>query len=143
MTPPRGDLALRTLAMPADTNPNGDIFGGWLLSQMDMAGGKRLLRFKCDYDRAIKSMSFHHPVAVGEAVCCHTEIVKEDRTSMRIRVEVSSKSLPYGKGRIKITEEILTYVAIDNPRQEMTTQGRNRFIYSTFHVLFNFLHVFF
>ena len=116
MTTPRGELSLRTLAMPADTNPNGDIFGGWLLSQMDIAGG--LAAKDCCHAKvatvAIESMSFHHPVAVGEVVCCYTDIVRVGRTSMRIRIEVWSKGLPYSNERIKVTEGIFTYVAIDN-----------------------------
>ena len=87
MSQPRGELSLRTLAMPADANPNGDIFGGWILSQMDIAGG--LAGKDRSQSRvatvAIESMCFHYPVAVGEVVCCHTEIVKVGRTSMRIR----------------------------------------------------------
>ncbi|WP_281648887.1 acyl-CoA thioesterase [Parendozoicomonas sp. Alg238-R29] len=116
MSTPRGELSLRTLAMPADTNPNGDIFGGWLLGQMDMAGG--LAAKDCCHGRvatvAIESMCFHHPVTIGEVVCCHTDIIKIGRTSIRIRIEVWSKGLPYREERIKVTEGIFTYVAIDN-----------------------------
>ena len=115
MGTPRGELSLRTLAMPADTNPNGDIFGGWLLSQMDIAGG---LAAK-DYCNnrvatvAIESMSFNNPVGVGAVVCCHTEMIRVGRTSMRIRIEAWAKSLPHNKERIKVTEGLFTYVAID------------------------------
>ena len=115
MSHPRGELSLRTLAMPADTNPNGDIFGGWILSQMDIAGGlagkdRSLSRVATV---AIESMCFHHPVAVGEVVCCHTEIVRVGRTSMRIHIEVWSKGVAAGGLRRKVTEGIFTYVAID------------------------------
>ncbi len=115
MSQPRGELSLRTLAMPADANPNGDIFGGWILSQMDIAGG--LAGKERCHSRvatvAIESMCFHHPVAVGEVVCCHTEIVKVGRTSMRIHIEVWSKGVAQGEQRRKVTEGIFTYVAID------------------------------
>ncbi len=115
MSHPRGELSLRTLAMPADTNPNGDIFGGWLLSQMDIAGGltgKERCRAPVA-TVAIESMCFHHPVAVGEVICCYAEIVKVGRTSMRIRIEVWSQGIQYGTERKKVTEGIFTYVAID------------------------------
>ena len=115
MTEPRGELSLRTLAMPADTNPNGDIFGGWLLSQMDIAGG--LAAKGRSHSRiatvAIESMSFHQAVRVGEIVCCYTDILKVGRTSMRIRIEVWTMGMPYNQTRAKVTEGIFTYVAID------------------------------
>ena len=114
MSTPQGELSLRTLAMPADTNPNGDIFGGWLLSQMDIAGG--IAAKDCSGNRvatvAIESMCFHHPVKVGDVICCHTDIIKIGRTSMRIKIEVWTKGMPYDH-RIKVTEGIFTYVAID------------------------------
>ena len=75
-TAPMGDLALRTLAMPADTNPSGDIFGGWLLSQMDIAGG--MMAHHKARGRvatvAIDSMVFHQPVKVGDTVCCYAHL---------------------------------------------------------------------
>ncbi len=97
MDQPQGEQVLRTLAMPADTNPNGDIFGGWLLSQMDIAGG--LAAKQRSHSRvstvAIESMSFHHPVKVGDVICCYAEFLKVGRTSMRIKLEVWIKSFPY------------------------------------------------
>ncbi|MDH3283017.1 MAG: acyl-CoA thioesterase, partial [Gammaproteobacteria bacterium] len=73
---PKGELALRTLAMPADANPAGDIFGGWLLAQMDIAGGisaKQRARGRVA-TVAINSMTFHKPVHVGDVLCCYTHI---------------------------------------------------------------------
>ncbi|MCL6270536.1 acyl-CoA thioesterase [Sansalvadorimonas sp. 2012CJ34-2] len=124
MSAPRGELSLRTLAMPADTNPNGDIFGGWLLSQMDIAGG--LAAKDCSGHRvatvAIESMCFHKPVKVGDVVCCHTEIIKIGRTSMRIKIEVWTKGYPC-PDRFKVTEGIFTYVAIDDEGNAVPVKG--------------------
>ena len=121
MDQPKGEQVLRTLAMPADTNPNGDIFGGWLLSQMDIAGG--LAAKQRSHSRistvAIESMSFHHPVKVGDVICCYAEFLKVGSSSMRIKLEVWIKSFPYEDKRIKVTEGVFTYVAIDE-------QGRPR-----------------
>lgn len=115
MDKPQGQLVLRTLAMPADTNPNGDIFGGWLLSQMDIAGG--LAGKQRSQGRvstvAIESMTFHHPVKVGDVVCCYADFLKIGNTSMRIKLEVWIKSVPYNRDRVKVTEGVFTYVAID------------------------------
>ncbi len=115
-TEPRGNLSLRTVAMPADTNPNGDIFGGWLVSQMDLAA------FTCakktSYSRVatvgIESINFIQPVAVGDVVCLYTELLRIGRTSMRIRVQVwkiAHKS--QDEQRVKVTEGVFTFVAID------------------------------
>ncbi|WP_263078461.1 acyl-CoA thioesterase [Endozoicomonas sp. Mp262] len=116
MDQPKGEQVLRTLAMPADTNPNGDIFGGWLLSQMDIAGGLAAKQ-RCNSrvsTVAIESMSFHHPVKVGDVICCYAEFLKVGTTSMRIKLEVWIKSFPYEKTRIKVTEGVFTFVAIDD-----------------------------
>jgi acyl-CoA thioesterase YciA len=87
---PIGELALQTLAMPADTNPNGDIFGGWLVSQMDLAGA--IAAAKVARGRvvtvAIESMVFLIPVNVGAVISCYADVVKVGRTSIRINVEV-------------------------------------------------------
>jgi acyl-CoA thioesterase YciA len=111
---PQGNLALRTLAMPADTNPNGDIFGGWLLSQMDMAGGlaakarskSRIVTI------AINGMSFYQPVKVGDVVCCYTDIEKVGRTSMTIRIQAWCLRQATESERRKVTEGVFTFVAI-------------------------------
>ena len=113
---PKGTLVLRTLAMPADTNPNGDIFGGWLLSQMDMAGG--LAAKERSHSRvatvAIESMSFHRPVKVGDVICCYAHFIRTGTTSMRIKLEVWVSTFPFEqKDQNKVTEGEFTYVAID------------------------------
>jgi acyl-CoA thioesterase YciA len=91
---------VRVMAMPADANPNGDIFGGWLLSQMDLAGGSlaaRRARGRCA-TVAVDGMVFHEPVFVGDEVSCYGELVKTGRTSMTIRIEAWRRHLPLGRG---------------------------------------------
>src|SRR5213083_2939266 len=87
---PKGELVIRTIAMPADTNPNGDIFGGWVMSQMDLGSG--ILASKTAKTRvvtvAVEGMSFLHPVRVGDTVACYAWVEKIGRTSMIIPVEV-------------------------------------------------------
>ena len=86
---PSGEPAIRTVPMPADTNPNGDIFGGWLMARMDTAGAVAAVR--CSRGRvatvAVTGMSFHKPVLVGDIVSCYAEIQKIGRTSMTVTVE--------------------------------------------------------
>ncbi|MDF3007099.1 MAG: thioesterase superfamily protein [Enterobacter kobei] len=87
---PQGELVLRTLAMPADTNANGDIFGGWLMSQMDMGGA--IMAKEIAHGRVVTvrvdGMTFLRPVAVGDVVCCYARCVKRGNTSVTINVEV-------------------------------------------------------
>jgi acyl-CoA thioesterase YciA len=111
---PRGELSLRTLAMPADTNQNGDIFGGWLLSQMDIAGGifvEKSVRSR-SVTVAIEAMTFRKPVYVGDVVSVYTDTVRVGRTSVSVRVEAwvtrSNESQ-----MILVTDGTFTYVAID------------------------------
>src|SRR5262245_31929648 len=80
---------LRTIAMPADTNPNGDVFGGWLLSQMDLAGGTVAVRRAQGrvVTISVTSMTFKRPVFVGDEVTCYAELVKVGRTSLTVRIE--------------------------------------------------------
>jgi len=87
---PKGNLILRTLAMPADTNPHGDIFGGWIMSQMDIAGGILAREKTCSriVTVAVESITFIKPVNVGDVVCCYGEVVKIGKTSITIDLEV-------------------------------------------------------
>jgi acyl-CoA thioesterase YciA len=124
---PRGELAARTLAMPADTNPGGDIFGGWLMSLMDNAGAITATR-KADgrvATVAVSNIAFLQPVKVGDVVCCYTEILRIGRTSMTLGVEVWV--LRQGCGpRIRVTAAEFTFVALDaagRPRQVDARQG--------------------
>ena len=110
--------AIRTVAMPADANPNGDIFGGWVLSQMDLAGGTAAVRRAQGRVAtvAIAGMSFHLPVFIGDEVSCYAEIVKVGRTSIAVRVE-SWVRRGVSDERIKVTEGLFTYVAIGPDRR--------------------------
>ena len=110
---------LRTLAMPADTNPNGDIFGGWIMSQMDIAGGilaKETARSRV-VTVAVDGFKFLKPVKVGDVVCCYGRVLRIGSTSIAIALEVWVKSVRHETEdewpRFKVTEAIFTYVAID------------------------------
>jgi acyl-CoA thioesterase YciA len=111
---PQGDLALQTVAMPKDTNANGDIFGGWLLSQMDIAGGIAAAEVADGRVAtvAIDGMAFLTPVHVGAVVTCYTDVLEVGRTSVRIMVEVWINSKHDGEP-IKVTEGEFVFVAID------------------------------
>ena len=112
---PGGHLTLRTMAMPADTNAAGDIFGGWVLSQMDLAGGiaageraqGRVVTI------AIDRMKFIRPVYVGDVLCVYSTIEHIGRTSMRIKLESWALRHRFGK-REKVTEATFTFVAVDD-----------------------------
>jgi len=111
---PQGDLALQTLAMPKDTNANGDIFGGWLLSQMDIAGAITAGDVAAGRVAtvAIEGMVFLTPVHMGAVVSCYADILDIGRSSIRIMVEVWINSQHDGEP-IKVTEGEFVFVAID------------------------------
>ncbi len=113
--PPSTPIALQTIAMPADTNVNGDIFGGWLMAQMDLgASVPARIRAKGRVATvAVEGMTFHKPVLVGDLVSIHADILKEGRTSLHIGVEVWVTRQPSGK-RIKVTEARFIFVAVDS-----------------------------
>jgi acyl-CoA thioesterase YciA len=112
---PKGELVIRTIAMPKDTNPNGDIFGGWLMSQMDLGSG--ILASKTAKTRvvtvAVEGMSFLHPVRVGDTVACYAWVEKIGRTSMIIPVEVWVQRYMQTE-QTRVTRGVFTYVAVDN-----------------------------
>ena len=118
---PQGELALQTIAMPKDTNANGDIFGGWLLSQMDLAGA--ITAGELAHGRvatvAIDGMAFITPVHVGAVVSCYCDVVDVGRSSVRIMVEVWINS-PHDGEPIKVTEGEFVFVAIDEQRRTRT-----------------------
>ena len=112
---PKGELVIRTVAMPADTNPNGDIFGGWIMSQMDIGSG--IIASKTAKSRvatiAVEGMSFLQPVKVGDTVACYAFVEKIGRTSMRIPMEVWVQ--PYRRTeQTRVTQAVFTYVALDD-----------------------------
>ena len=115
---PRGVSSLQTIAMPSDTNWNGDIFGGWLLSKMDLAGAVAPRRRSNGRITtiAIDAMVFYHPVHIGDVITCYTSIEHVGNTSMKIRIEVWEDEGP-GKVAMKYTEGVFTYVAIDEDRK--------------------------
>lgn len=113
-TPP----LVRVIAMPADANPNGDIFGGWLLAQMDLAGGSLAMRRalgRCA-TVAVDAMVFHEPVYVGDEVSCYGHLVKTGRTSMTVRIEAWRRHLATGEVR-RVTQAMFTYVALGEDRR--------------------------
>ena len=127
---PQGELALQTVAMPKDTNANGDIFGGWLMSQMDIAGG--ITAFDRARGRvatvAVDAMTFHRPVYVGDVLCVYAEISRIGRTSITVQLEAwasrarragAEEAMSRADRREKVTEGLFTFVAIDD-------QGRPR-----------------
>jgi len=110
--------AVRTLAMPADTNPAGDIFGGWLLAQMDIAGG--IIAHQRAGGRvatvAIDGMTFQKPVLVGDLVSCYARVVRVGTTSLSVHVETRARRARTN-AEVTVTEGQFTYVAIDDHRR--------------------------
>ncbi|MBP8235395.1 acyl-CoA thioesterase [Rhizorhabdus sp.] len=118
--PPAGDPAIRVVAMPADTNANGDIFGGWLVSMMDLAAGTIASQRSRGRTAtiAIDGMTFHRPVKVGDVVSVYADLVSIGRTSMKIDITAWRRSRD-GLEVHKVTHATFTFVAIDE-------QGRPR-----------------
>jgi acyl-CoA thioesterase YciA len=114
-TPPVGSPAIRTIAMPADTNPAGDIFGGWLMSQMDLAAGNlaALTARGRAATVAVEGMKFHRPVKVGDEVSLFAEITRLGRTSMNIHVTAWRRSRASDDSQ-KVTCATFAFVALDS-----------------------------
>lgn len=111
---PEGTLSLQTIAMPADTNWSGDVFGGWIVSQMDLASAihvERLSKGRCA-TIAINQMSFLVPVKVGNVISCYTKILKVGNTSVQVQIEVWN-SHDDSREPVRITEGVFTFVAVD------------------------------
>lgn len=106
---------LRVVPMPADVNPQGDVFGGWIMAQVDIAGA--ILAMQRARGRvttvAVNSFLFKQPVSVGDVVSFFAEIVECGKTSIRVRVEVYAERNPAQPITVKVTEAVLTYVAIN------------------------------
>jgi len=111
---PHGELTVRLVAMPSDTNANGDIFGGWVLSQMDQAGG--IAAVERAQGRvvtvAVEAMTFIRPVRVGDVLCVYTSIDHVGRTSMKVHIEAWAQRFQTHR-REKVTDATFTFVAID------------------------------
>jgi len=111
---PTSEPAIRTIAMPADTNPHGDIFGGWLVCQMDLAGSTVATRRAGGrtVTVAIAGMVFHRPVMVGDEVTCYCDVTKIGNTSLTIKIESWARR-GIGLTAFKVTEGVFTYVHVD------------------------------
>ena len=121
---PRGTLAIRTLAMPADANPSGDIFGGWVLAQMDIAGGITASQRAGGRVAtvAITAMTFHLPVYVGDVLSVYADIQRTGRSSITINLEAwaeRGRGAPEAHEEVRVTQGVFVFVAIDQ-------QGRPR-----------------
>jgi acyl-CoA thioesterase YciA len=112
---PRGEMSLRTVAMPADTNPAGDIFGGWIMSLMDLAAGIAAgTRAKGRVaTAAVSNLSFLQPVKVGDVVCVYTDITKTGRTSITVGVEAYALRRNLGSTYVRVTAAEFVMVAVD------------------------------
>ncbi|MDF7681034.1 acyl-CoA thioester hydrolase YciA [Enterobacteriaceae bacterium ESL0689] len=125
---PAGELVLRTLAMPGDTNANGDIFGGWLMSQMDIGGA--IMAYEIAHGRVVTvhvdGITFLRPVAVGDVVCCYAHCVRRGTTSVAINIEVWVKQVASDNGgqRYKATEALFIYVAVDDNGKPRALPGQ-------------------
>jgi acyl-CoA thioesterase YciA len=118
MDPNQHEARLRTIAMPADANPSGDIFGGWLLSQMDLAGASAAIQRASGrvVTVAVDAMTFHEPVEVGDELSCYAEIQRTGRTSITVDVQAWKRRQDQDE-RVKVTEGVFTYVKIDVNRK--------------------------
>ncbi len=115
---PKGELAIRVVAMPKDTNPAGDVFGGWLISQMDLAGGvfcRRIAKGRV-VTVTIDSTTFNEPVFIGDTLCCYVSLVKIGRTSITTYIE-AYVNRDFEDTRIKVTEGEFKYVKMDENRK--------------------------
>ncbi len=115
---PKGELTIQVLAMPKDTNPAGDIFGGWLVSQMDIAGG--IFAQKIAKGRivtiAINSITFKLPVFNGDILSCYVDLIKRGRTSLTVHIEAWVNRRYETEKQIKVTEGNFTYVKVSDER---------------------------
>jgi len=116
---PNREPVLRVVPMPADVNQHGDIFGGWIMSQVDIAGG--VLAARRARGRvatvAVNSFTFKQPVLVGDLVTFYAEVVRVGRTSVTVDVEVYAQRNPTDIVTVKVTEASLTYVAVGDDRK--------------------------
>jgi acyl-CoA thioesterase YciA len=118
---PKGQPTLRVMPLPADVNQNGDVFGGWIMAQVDVAGAIPAMRRARGRVAtvSVNSFLFKQPVSVGDVVSFYAEVVETGRTSIKVNVEVYAERNPTDPVTVKVTEATLTYVAI-------TQQGQKR-----------------
>ena len=117
--PDEGDLTIRVMAMPADTNASGDIFGGWLMSQVDIAGSivaRRRAQGRI-VTVAVDSFQFRNPVFVGDVISCYASITRIGKTSLTINVKAFAERQGKSHNNHLVTEADLTYVAMDDQRR--------------------------
>jgi acyl-CoA thioesterase YciA len=115
---PKGELTIQVLAMPKDTNPSGDIFGGWLLSQMDIAGGvfcEKIAKGRV-VTVSIDSITFKLPVYTGDTLYCYVKLKKLGRTSISVHIEAYVNRQYEAENRIKVSEGEFMYVKVDDNR---------------------------
>jgi acyl-CoA thioesterase YciA len=121
---PKGELVIQTIAMPKDTNASGDIFGGWVMSQMDL--GSAILASKTAKARvvtvAMEGLSFLQPVGVGDTVACYAWVEKIGRSSMKIPVEVWVQRFRQHTEPVLVTRGVFTYVAVDDSGRPIPVQ---------------------
>ncbi|ASE39174.1 acyl-CoA thioesterase [Brevundimonas vesicularis] len=125
--PPEFQPVGRIIAMPADTNPEGDIFGGWLLAQMDLAGATPAFELACGrcVTVALDGMVFHQPVSVGDEVSIYAHVIGSGRTSIRVQVEAWKRARGQPQAAsVRVTQGVFTYVAIDENRKPRPLPGK-------------------
>lgn len=123
--PPGHELILRVVPLPADVNANGDIFGGWVMSQVDIAGGVTAAQRARGRVAtvAVNAFQFRQPISIGDVVSFYTRVERVGRTSITVHVEVIAERNPSAPVTVKVTEATLTYVAIDRDggKREVTS----------------------
>ena len=125
--PPEFQPVGRIIAMPADTNPEGDIFGGWLLAQMDVAGATPAFELACGRCAtvALDGMVFHQPVSVGDEVSIYAHVISSGRTSIRVQVDAWKRARGQPQAAsVRVTQGVFTYVAIDEHRKPRALPGK-------------------
>lgn len=117
---------LRVVPMPADSNPSGDIFGGWVMSHVDIAGSIPAIRLARGRVAtvAVNSFVFRQPIMIGDLVSFYAEVVRVGRTSITVSVEVYAQRDRLGEQCVKVTEATLTYVAVDDQRRPRVVSGQ-------------------
>ena len=117
--PKNKEPSIRVLAMPKDTNPSGDIFGGWIMSQVDTAGAVAAMKRAGGRVTtvAVNSFEFKKPVLVGDLISCYVDIVKVGRTSITVQIVAYAERYEKNKCVLKVTEATIVYVALDENRK--------------------------